>query len=211
MTDYTFPDLCDGIASPDEFSSKQKKNNRDLLFIKELAELPFGEDIRCEAFLVYKAMGSPIKRKSNRQAMKFFCIYNAYINLNKMKDVNELARICGIHIPELSKIIKMFSYEKTGYLMKDIDITPLTYVRDFYAKTELRMDEIDKLIDFTEDILEKEGFSDEYPQAVMAGIIIYYIQMINGIALPSKFFDYVKIHETSAKKISQKVGSIYNS
>lgn len=212
MADYIDPDLCDGIASGSDLTyPRNKKNNRDELFIKELAELSFGEDIRNEAFLVYKAMNSPIKRKDNRQAMKFFCIYNAYRNLGKLKDVNELARACGVQVSQLSKIFKMFAYERTGYSPKDVDITPLNYTREYYSQTDLRMDEIDQLVDFTENILDKESFSDEYPQVVMAGIIVYYLQVIHGIIPSAKFYKYVEAYEPGIKKIVQKVGSIYNS
>lgn len=211
MEEYIDPDTSDSISPSDYDNYKYKKNNRDEAFIKELNELPFGEDIRNEAFVVYKGMNSPIKRKDNRQYMKFFCIYNAYRNLGKNKDVNELARSCKIDPSQLSKIFKMFSENKTGYRMKDVEITPLNYIHDYYAQTELRMDEIDKLITFTKDILDKEDFCDEYPQVVMAGIIVYYLQNINNIIPPSKFYKYIETYESGVKKISQKVGAVYNS
>jgi len=201
-------------SSADEYLStndfKIKKNTRDDLFIKELNNLPFTEEIKNEAFNVYKNMQSSIKRKNNRKGLKFFCIYNAHLNLNKIKDVNHIAKICELELTELNKIFKVFSFEKTGYRMKDVDISPMDYIEDYYTATELRRDEIDGVIQFAHELLKKNSLSDEYPQVVAAAIIIYYMWKIHNTVPPIKFIKYVGRSESMINKVLDKIGNIYN-
>ena len=191
-----------------------KKKTRDDLIIKELDSLPFADDIKKEAFEVYKKMRSAIKRKNNRKYLKFFCIYNAGINLDKIKDAIQLAKIFEIEPNELNKIFKTFSYENTGYKMKPIEISPLKYINDYYKLTDLRMDEIYGVINFSQDILNKDELNllaEEFPQVVAAGLIIYYMHKIHGIIPPQKFIDHVGRSDNMINKMVDKIGSIYNS
>ena len=190
---------------------KEKKNPKDMLFLKELEVLPLSKDIKNEAFIVYKKMKITIKRKNNRNWLKFFCAYNACLNLNKIRDPNHLANMCGVKPNELSKVLKMFSFENTGYRMKDIDITPLDYLSDYYKATELRTDGIDELIELATEVLKKETFAEEFPQVVAAAMIYYYVWKLHNILLSQKFFEYVGRSETVIRKLVDKIGVVYNS
>lgn len=192
------------------YSPIAKKNNRDESFIKELNELQFSEDIISEAFNIYKSMRLNIKRKDNRLALKCFCVYNAYRNLGIAKDPYKIAEIVGLHNTNLTKMFKIFSYENTGYKMKDINVNPLGYINDYYGYTGFRMDEINNLTNFANIIINGGKLSNEYPQDAAVGIIIYYITKIHNEKLPSKFFDYVGKEEVSYNKIVNIVGTIYN-
>lgn len=188
-----------------------KKCPRDELFIKELNELLFTDDIKTEAFNIYKNMTLSIKRKKNRKGLKFFCIYNSFRNLGRIRDANQIAKIIGLDQSDLNKAMKTFSYTRTGYRMKEVDITPLDFISEYYAYTELRKDEVPRVIGFAEEILSKDGFSNEFPQLVAASIIVYYMQKIHNIIPPERFFIHVNRTENMIQKIVQKIGTILNS
>jgi len=190
---------------------RPKKNSKDLLFLKELETLPIPVNIKNEAFNVYKQMNVAIKRKNNRNGLKFFCIYNAYLNLEKIKDPKHLANMCGVAYNELNKVFKMFSYNNTGYSSKNVEITPLHYIEDYYQATELRTDEIEGLLEFSRDILSKDDFTDQFPQIVAASIIVYYIWKIHNMVPSEKFFRYIGKSETIINKLVDKIGTLHNS
>ena len=187
-----------------------KKNTRDESFIKELNELCFEEEIKSEAFNIYKSMKLNIKRKDNRLGLKFFCIYNAYRNHGVTKDPNKIAQQVGLNNYNLTKIMKMFSFEQTGYRVKEININPIGYINDYYQQSGFRMDEIQNLYTFANFILEKNKLSEEYPQRVAAALIIYYISKIHNEKLPIKFFQYLGRDENNYHDIVNRIGSIYN-
>jgi len=190
---------------------KSKKKTRDDLFIRELNELPYPLEIRTEAFNVYKSMIKIIKRKKNRTALKFFCVYNAFRNLNKIQDPNQLAKTFNVNPSEISKVFKMFSFENTGYRMKNVEISPLDYIRDYYAATDFRIDEVIGVVDFAKVILSKDSFDEEYPQDVAAAIICYYLSKLYNVIPSKKFIEFVGRSETNVNKLVDKIGSIYNS
>jgi len=187
-----------------------KKKNKEDTIIKEFQELPFTDDIKNEAYEIYKKMEYSIRRKNNRKYLKFFCIYNAHINLSKPKDSNQLGKIFGLETNRFHEIFKIFSFEKTGYKMKQIILSPLDYITEYYKITDLRMDEIDGVINFANDILNSDDLSEEYPQVVAAGIIIYYMKKIHGIIPSQKFINYIGRSDNMINKIVKKIGSIYN-
>lgn len=189
-----------------------KKNNRDELFMKELNQLQFPEHIKIEAFNIYKLMKLNIKRKTNRIGLKFFCIYNAYRNYNQIKDPNQLCKSMGLDPSDLSRVFKLFSYQNTGYKMKEIEISPLNYISEYYENTGLRMEDIDGTLNFAKEILSKDqSLEDEYPQEIAAGIIMYYMVKIHGINPSDKFYEHLNRNETKMMRIMNKIGSVYNS
>ena len=192
------------------YSIITKKNNRDESFIKELNELSFEEEIIAEAFNIYKSMLLNIKRKDNRLALKVFCIYNAYRNLGIIKDPYKIAEKVGLENPNLTKLFKIFSYENTGYKMKNIIISPLGYIKEYYEYTGYRIEQFEDLEKFANIIIDNGKLSNEYPQNVAAGIVIYYMTKIHDKILPTKFFNYLGKDEISYNKILNIIGTIYN-
>lgn len=200
-----------------EIYQKCKKNTRDDVFYKELKVLPFPDNIKNEAFNIYKLMNLNIKRRNNRLGLKYFCIYNAYTNLNQAKDPVQLAKNFGLQPDELHKIFKMFSTHKTKYKMKSITITPLNYIKEYYENTGLRLDEINGIIEFANSIVEKSevaielNLEEDYPQEIAASIIVFYMSKMYNILPPTKFYDYINISDTKLNKMINKIGIIYNS
>lgn len=191
---------------------KLKKKTKDDLFFDEIKKLPFGDDIIKEAYDIYLRMTLSIKRKNNRVYLKFFCIYNAHLKLNKIKDVKHLARTMGIDPAELNKVFKMFSYENTEYqISESVDLTPLNYLTYYYKFTELRMDEVERVCAFGEEIIKRQDFEGEFPQAVAIAIIIYYVRVMNNMSLPEKFFNTIGYSKPMINKIVNQIGAVYNS
>lgn len=209
VANFEISDTEDTLVSPGY--TRKKKKNQNEFFMKELEELPFSDDVKREACNVYVCMNFPIKRKNNRKYLKFFCIYNAYRNLNKIKDVHQLTKIFDLENNELNKIFKLFSYVNTGYSMKDINISPLDYINDYYRQTDLRMDEIEGVLQFAEEIIKQDEFEGEFPQVVSAAIIIYYIKRMHNMRPPQKFIDYIGRSENMINRVVDRVGVIYNS
>lgn len=199
----------DTLVSP--IYTKAKKKTRDNFFEEELSKLPFGEDIRKEAYSIYLKMNLPIKRKNNRKFLKFFCIYNAHLKLNKIKDVKYLAKTMEIDSTDLNKIFKAFSYENTGYLTENMNISPLDYIEYYYKFTELRMDEVSQVFNFGSEIIKKESFEGEFPQVVAVAIIIYYIKIMNNMVISQKFHNNITYSKSMINKVVNQIGSIYNS
>jgi len=191
-------------------STINKKNNRDESFIKELNELTFEEEIIAEAFNIYKSMILNIKRKDNRLALKVFCIYNAYRNLGITKDPYKIAEKIGLENANLTKMFKIFSYENTGYKMKEMIISPLGYIKEYYEYTGYIVEQIDNLNNFAKIIIDSGKLDNEYPQNVAVGIVIYYVTKIHDKNLPEKFYKYLGKDEMSYNKIINIIGTIYN-
>jgi transcription initiation factor TFIIIB Brf1 subunit/transcription initiation factor TFIIB len=200
----TFDIACDSFCFA-------KKNNRDESFIKELNDLCFEENIKIEAFNIYKSMRVNIKRKENRLGLKFFCIYNAYHNCGQSRDPRKIAELVGLKDSNLTKIMKLFSYEKTGYKIKEVNMGPEGYVKEYYQYSGFKPNE-QGIHQFVQNILNSKDvtLSKEYPQKVAAGLIIYYITKIHNEKLSHIFYDYIGNTESSYKDIVSHIGFIYN-
>jgi len=191
----------------------QKKTNDNSL-LRELEQLPFPDYIKTEAYNVYKSMNLGIKRQNNRIGLKVFCIYNAYRNFNQIRDLKRLAVTIGLNPSDLNKIFKLFSFQNTGYKMKDIDISPLHYIDEYYEDSGVRLDEINLIKDFADELIKKmntEELYNDYPQEIAAGIISYYLIKVHNKTPSPKFYEHIGKDDNQLKKIMNKIGTIYNS
>jgi transcription initiation factor TFIIIB Brf1 subunit/transcription initiation factor TFIIB len=210
MTETYNPADIEHFEIVNEHKGIVKRNNKDELFNKELNALLFEPEIKIEAFNVYKSMKLNIKRGENRSRLKFFCVYNACKNLGIVKDPQKIAEAVNMQDFNLNKVLKTFSYEKTGYKMKDVVISPLQYIPNYYEQTGFRTDEIDHVLSFSEKIIVDDTLKEEYPQKVAASLIIYYITRIHNLQLPDKFFNYLERPESHYKNVVDKIAVIYN-
>src|SRR6266496_4319510 len=114
---------------------KSKKHNKDNSFMQELSNLQFKENIKTEAFNVYKKMEVNTKRKQNRLGLMFVCIYHACRILGEPLDPKIIADKVGLKGANLCSYLKMFSYENTGYKNSSTEISPRQFIKDYYEQT----------------------------------------------------------------------------
>ena len=177
----------------------------------ELSKYNFPEEILIESDNIYQQLNINIKRKDNRLMLKFFLIYNAYINLNRVNDPLKLADIIGLDRNKINKVFKVFSSENTGYEIKDIQISPLDYIPIYYKESGLQYDGLEHLMKFAKQIIAKDRtLLEKSPQIVAAGMIIYYLK-INCIKSSEHFIKSINRSENDMIKMINQIGNIDNS
>ena len=100
-------------------------------------------EILNEAHLIYKKMNTTLSRGEKRFLKYLFCVYNAYINMNKVVDVRFLARKMKIEQRKISESFTICSPIRTGYNFKKVRFSVIQYVP--YYLDELQIDYISKV------------------------------------------------------------------
>lgn len=152
--------------------------------INDLNKVDLSIEIKKRANEIYNKIGQTVKRAKNRKLLLFFCVYNAYKELEINVDPSDIGKLFGLTHGEMQKSTSMFSPLQTGYtsLVKTRGID--TYVIDYCQKLGFEDDQLQHVTIFTDNLLknhEKE-LSGFVSQTAAIGIIKYYLT-INGIEL----------------------------
>lgn len=199
-------------------SPNDKKHNKTI--IKELNKFKIPDNIKLQADLIYNKLNLATRRGKRRKQMLFFCIYNAYKELNIPPFPIKIAEIVGLKKNEINKSFSMFSELQTGYKPRNLNLTALDMLPELCKSLGFNDNDIELCISVGKEIIDNdiknnssnlnERLDQEYPQVVATGILRYFTE-INGIDInKKKFADNVCISDNAIKNIKDKVSMIHN-
>jgi len=179
------------LSNPEPFIEKNediviiKKNRKKSLINKditnELIHYDFDSEIKESANKIYKSMNYKIRRDKKRLALIQYCIFCAYLELNRFIDTNELQNKFGNKKPKINKIFGYFKPVYTGYQPKYSYVSPLNYIKIFCNNLNFSDELINDIMNFSNRIIKKlEVQINIIPKTLSTGIIKYYI-ITNGI------------------------------
>ena len=97
--------------------------------LKEIACLPFPEDVKKRADLVSQSMDIGPKRKKKRMQLLFFCLYQAHNELKiPVYPAFIASQYFGLTKGEMNKSLSMFAENKTGYVVCYPDWQPFQLI-----------------------------------------------------------------------------------
>jgi transcription initiation factor TFIIIB Brf1 subunit/transcription initiation factor TFIIB len=171
-----------------KFDSGTKKS-----IIDDLRKLEIDEEVKKRAIeICHNLEGTNGTRDSSiRTAKKFFCVYNAYVELGVKKDTADIAEIVKLPKADVSRALTQFAWPRTSYKPIPIEIEAEDIIVDFAKKVGLRDDAYTSLIALCKKIMNKKNKFPELkklpPQSRAAGVLMYYL-ISNGISFNTKIF-----------------------
>lgn len=180
--------------------------------LHDLEPLTFSEDIRNEAERIFQQLEIKTKRSKRRKKLLFYCVFNAYKSLGQSRDPKTVAEEIGMSPNEMTKALSMCSECQTGYRPPSVFHSPLQFLPEYYAQTNLDPSDYSMIDTFAKNILAKDpDLLQHYPQVVAAGILLYYTT-INGITVDKKkFSELVRRSEMTINKMFKRISNLDNS
>lgn len=175
--------MSDEYDEPElSYNIKSIKPTNTHSIIKQLECINIPERIKDKAEEIRKKMNIKTRRGANLKYLIFFCIYNAYIELDETCNILDITKLCGIQFKDINKALKAYPYVKTGYKPIDDNNGPIQFINTFYHLTGLHLDQKSELIDLIKRIIYKSPDLDDdnSPQLVALGTMMYYLEL-NGI------------------------------
>lgn len=187
-----------------------KGYNKTLL--PELQKYDFPDEIKNKADEIFQKMDTSIRRGHIRDYLIFYCIYNAYHELQIHKDPKQIALSVGIDLGEITKALSKFSESQEMYQAPMVITTPLDLIPEYCRMVNLSDDTIENVIELAKEILEKDPeLMEGYPQKVAAGILRYFLT-INGVAFrKNQFAEMLGLSEVTINNMYKKICAIHNS
>ncbi|QIN54631.1 transcription initiation factor TFIIB protein [Cedratvirus kamchatka] len=185
--------------------------NRQASIVNDLTHIEIPDEIKIEANRVFQSLTISTKRKKNRKRMVFFCVYEAYRNLNIVEEPRVIAGLVGLPPNELQKAFSVCSELQTGYSTgiqqkKAEDFIPL-----ILKSLGINIDE-SEIRDILEQVTEKDpSLNEDFPQTVAAACISYFLE-INGLKVPrADIANIIKRSDMTIQKICKKIVKAHNS
>jgi len=203
-----FYGACDTKFAKNPTRHHQRKEEERSLY-NDLVPLGFPHNIIYIANEYYKQIiKNSIYRAKNRMSIVFACTYKAYIDINEPKPPEELAKIFGLTKKSESRGIITFSKVFRNQKKKQI------YAIDLVPKILSDLD-LNNRIDIYEDIKtiynylhNHRSFKSANPQSVAAGIIFYYLDLINYPITRSEFSKIVNLTDITFNSIAEEAQRI---
>lgn len=200
------------------FHSIAKVPERSIL--PDLKRLEVPDDVRMEAESIFQKLETKTKRGKRRKKLLFYCIFKAYKNLKQPKDPKVIAEMVDIPQREIKKAFSMFSAAQTSYSSRAVFHSPSEFIPEYHKSLGLSEDCLPDIIDFVEEILELDQkiksnskLSEDYPQVVAAGILLYWLINKQSMNVNKKHYtsQIVRRSEMTISKMYRRIGEIYNS
>lgn len=187
-----------------------KSNDRSIL--KDMENIAIPDEIKIKAEEIFSKLNSATKRGNRRKQLVFFCIYNAYNELQYPQDPKQIAVLVGIKNSEMTKALSMFSEAQTGYKPPSVQVTALDLLPQYCVSLGLRDDAISDVLNFAKKILQIDPeLNETFPQKVAAGILLYYAT-INGITVNKKEYAImIQLSEVTINSMYKQVARLDNS
>ena len=203
--------LCQQLYGADGPIHNASKNN-DRSIIKDMESIAIPDEIKIKAEEIFGKLNSATKRGNRRKQLVFFCIYNAYNELQYPQDPKQIAILVGIKNSEMTKALSMFSEAQTGYKPPSIQITALDLLPQYCVNLGLREDAVLDVLAFANKILQIDlELNETFPQKVAAGILLYYAT-INGIKVDKKeYAKMIQLSEVTINSMYKQVARLDNS
>ncbi len=160
------------------YSSKydEKDNSISKPGIEEdLKKFEFPEDIKREASTTYRELTCGSVRSTNRLMAICFCVYQAYIDINKPYDVIIIGDKINLDCDKADSSITMFSKKLTGK-HKSGCIKPMDFVRCYSEyEFDLSVSSIDSIESIWNDLCKRDrSLNEDTIRKITAGLIWYY-------------------------------------
>ena len=148
--------------------------------VNDFNSLNIPEEIKKEATRI--SLDRKARKDTRRKMLVFWCLFNAYNNLNDPQDPRILAKIVGIPVEHIQKAIKLFDKEKVI-----ISVSPVRFVGNHLISMDkdpdmpeeyknILRDHHNKIVDIANKICESgREVLENYPQVIASAIIQYYI------------------------------------
>lgn len=160
-----------------------KKYNRNIL--TDLLPYDFSDDIKMRANYIYNKMNHATHRAKKRVLLLFFCVYNAYKELEIPILPADLGKKFKLTQGQMQKTLSMFSPLQTGYRPITRKLSILDYIPTYCEHIGLDGDHINNMLLLASNLLDNNKLSNLGPQTTAAGFIKLYL-LDNGIELEDK-------------------------
>lgn len=169
-------------VTQEEHSSKVRRT-----IIKDLENYTqLSDEIKYRANDIYNTMNSKTFRADKRKMLLFYCVYNAYKELNIKEDSTKIGSIFGLTTSQIQKSVSMFNPLQTGYKPVEHIRSITDYLPDYCEQLKFNDCYIDEIMVFADDLLKECAWlTHEVPQTAAAGVIKYYL-ILNDLELDDK-------------------------
>lgn len=203
--------LCNGYNDWNSGSHVMSSAERSILI--DLKTMPFTDDIKNQADVIYNKMKPRVRRGKIRLQMLFFCVYCAHLELGRMVNPLQLGLLFGLNAGDVQRCDSIFSPLQTGYKPPYTSTSPLRYLPDYCRAIGLADETISEIMTASSAILRKDpSLYQENPQTVAAGLLRYFT-ITNGITNddPQKIVKVTGRSSVTIEGMFRRVATIDNS
>lgn len=149
--------------------------------LPDLKHMPFTDDIKNQADVIYNKMIYRVRRGKIRSQMLFFCVYCSHLELNRDVNPTQLGTLFDLTPGEVQRCDSIFSPLQTGYRPPSTNTSPLRYLPGYCEKMDLSEEAVTEIMRLANNVLRKDpDLRQENPQTVAAGLLRYFTYT-NGI------------------------------
>jgi hypothetical protein len=191
---------------------KGEKNISDFLLNKTYSSI--NSEVKTRADLIFRSMvGQSSRKGTNKIQLIYYCVYNAYLELDIPFSPFKLVDVFGLDMNKVSKCASLFSRVNTGYSPSKNRVKAWYYFEDFCTQSEMTKAALNELIDlYYELVIRDETLVQHKPQSLAAGIFKYYLTL-NGITIKDK--DHIakitRLSNATINTVMENVSMIHNS
>ncbi len=183
--------------------------------VKEIENLNglIDEDVLLEACRINKSMIKYVNRGSNRDLKVLFCIYNAYLNLDRVADIYILGNLMGIDRKKIKKAFTVCSPFVTGYKYKKIRFSVFNYLYLYMNHIKSLNKEHKEQIHHLCHILSSASktLNRHQSQKLAASFIIYYSRINGLLDVGNQMKALFYRPTTTLESIIKSIGDLVNS
>ena len=186
--------------------SKSKKNSLS----KRFYTLNIDSNIKNKAIQISEQLCFNSARSKKKSLLDFFCLYEAYKELNIQKDPFYIAELVGLESKYVKKALTLFSETQTKYHSTYNVVSPLDLIDDYSERLKFDIYKQSDIKKFAKDIIKRDKrLLDEMPRKVVSSILKLYM-VINGIIYNKNDFEKaVGFSETTLNCIYKRIGNLY--
>lgn len=203
------------LLSPHKPPPLKKPSNVERTIMNDLVSYHLPNDIKQRANEIFLKMHLTTKKGKGRSNLLFFCVYNAYKELNVVIDPMRLAYTFEVPRNAICKSLTFYSVFATGYQPPMVNWTAIDLIPSYCSEIENINNEcVQSMVTFGQRLFDKEpNLYNSPPQKMAAGVIVFYLGLFGHRFQHQhlKLFSY-KIHltDTVITNVTKQLSSIYN-
>lgn len=178
--------------------------------LKDIDSLALPDEVKKTADRIFADLELSTKKGTKRKRLVFYCLHQAYIELEHPNDPKKLADLIGMNRNEMTKALTMGSSRRT-YIPSSIYRIPSDYINEYVKTIGLDTDSTGHVKGLCEEICQKdESLLEENPQLV-ASAILYVILTNDGMVLDvSLYATLLRVTHSGLARMIKKVNMGYN-
>jgi len=198
-------DVLSSHYQPGIYANKKKEKS----ITQKLEKYNLPDDVKKRANDIYKKIQEGGKKNNHSNQLMYYCVVNAYKELNKPYIASNIGHMFGLKQGEMSRSMSKYSYNQTGYRPVISNNCPGTLVREFAKIFDFSPEMVEDLMSFSERILTNHPEFRQYrPQQVAAAIIYYYANVRISITELVEENSLKEAREIFIKKMGQSWATI---